>query len=411
MEEGYDINDPSNLVGIADFIDNSNVKLGVNPKDILNTVMKVPNNSNADYNAMYDAQVKKYTKEYGLGQPTEDIFGSRRAVPGNSAMAPPLLPSSLPPVQWPQQYGQTSQYRQPNQASLDLFGNSSDDLDLDDIFSVKGQQVGMQSQTTSPFSYFDVNSNRKLEMATEEQLRGRYVNDLINTMTNPNDHQILSEIQRMEESTKKTQLIIDVNNLREGLSHYSGEIDINKYPKPSDNMSIESLLTLKKELLMLDQTLSSSGITEEVIIAGLKGLGKLFDGTREILGVRPYLKNYHTVAQLQLKKMKYMTSKAYTNIFGNNGAEPNPYLEIGLRLLPSLVLHTGMNKAPQSPNPTSSPSGTSSTTNSNTNTGSTNQSQSAQQPSSQSPPEQYDPFNDGYTDEDYNDDILDLNIN
>jgi hypothetical protein len=137
----------------------------------------------------------------------------------------------------------------------------------------------------------------------------------------------------------KSALIADINMLRESIKNHNKSY-LKNCEKPHFGMKVSHLEELKKELQSLNRRFVSSDIVGGTLLTGCKGLGKIFDGQRQIMGVRPYFKNFEKVAQLKLNGMKYETSQVFESVYGDK--EISPIVSLLSTIGISALLYSGL---------------------------------------------------------------------
>ena len=329
----YTIDDATNLSGISHFVDQEDIKANVIPGKVEADLLAKPVEKK-DYDKEYKDLLNGYYKKYNLGKQKMPIIDSDDD---------DILSGNFGAVGKQDKHKKVKRKDTKRESSDDISDDTCSDDDISGILSSltvsDDEDFKPSRKTKTPkMPLYDSDSDSDINYFTNEQRKQGYVDDIIGKQKNEDDS-LLYDIDEQNRKSKRTNLIIDINFLRKGLGG-SKNPDLKDYPKPKDDMPIAYLEALKSQLLALNQRSTSSELVEEGIMLATKGLGKIFNGKREILGVRPQLKNFHGTAQIKLRRLRYETSQILPSIMGTT--MQNPILKVGASLGIGMLLHSGL---------------------------------------------------------------------
>jgi hypothetical protein len=346
----YNIDDPTNIAGISSFIEPDSVRDGINPASVESSITRGDNGGKpkqVDYEKIYDSKVKDLCKEYGIEMKEGNTAKkSKKKAKEESEdddsdididdilkIDKPSKKKDKPKKGKHKHKSESEDEDESSESSDESSGGSLTDVS-NIISSRKKKKVGEY------FSSDSEDDSDEIDFVTSEQKKQGYVDDIVGK-GNTRD-ELLYDIQKQNNKARKSQLIVDIKLLRKGLKS-NKDIDMKDYQKPTEDMPISYLEALKRELVMLDTRITSSEMVEEIIVLGLKGIGKFLDGKRSILGIKPRVTGYHNQAQIKLRRMKYQTSKFLGSIIGEG--EMHPAIQLGTSLGVGMLLYSGFNLA------------------------------------------------------------------
>lgn len=147
------------------------------------------------------------------------------------------------------------------------------------------------------------------------------------------------EVDDMEE--RKADMIADIDELTQELVNMKRPVK--NIPKLSEDSEYREVLSVFKMVRRRYDFARGFEFGQDVIVAMAQGLGWLFDGKRQFGPFRPYATNWHMGVRPKLRKMRFETSSAVSQVMGATGLGSG--WRILLELVPSLIVYSNMHGA------------------------------------------------------------------
>lgn len=143
----------------------------------------------------------------------------------------------------------------------------------------------------------------------------------------------------------KEELLENCYLLREDLKDQ--KINVNNIPEPRPDMSREELEKIYRRLRIKNDRKRATSTAEEVIMLAAKGMGKIFNGKREIFGYVLDARGWDATVKGKFKRMKFDTSTWISGIMKDYTMSSGT--RIAVELGPSFVLHLITNSGSDAP--------------------------------------------------------------
>lgn len=292
------IQDPKNIVGISELIDNddvsSEIDLGKLEQEIIRGA-RMDSSDSVDHAAEYKKEMERITSTLNMPRP-------------------------------------------------DTSFNIQDD---DDVASVASQvhSVGSRSMRYDeprPREYSEPSrspsfADPQLRNMTQEERKQVHIDRVLGDI----DDRELEGIDRERDEDTKTSLLEQIDMLRTTLD--DDGIDIKGVPVVDKNSSMIDIQNVYKILRLKNDRNRYCSFAEELILAGAYGLESLFDGEKVWFGsYRPDLIGWSSTVKVKLRRMRYETSTFVGEIMQEY--QMSSGIRLALELLPSIFLYSRQKK-------------------------------------------------------------------
>lgn len=162
-----------------------------------------------------------------------------------------------------------------------------------------------------------------------------YAQQALQIYSNTNNSQeMLLEQEALEDQKEK--MLADIDELREELE--SENIKTNRIPEVNIDSTHEDVTKVYKQLKRKYDRSRCEDLGQNVILAGAKMIGMVFDGNKSYFGYRPDMTGWDRTVRSKLRRMRYEQSVIVSNAleYYNVG----PIQRMGLELIPSAFLYS-----------------------------------------------------------------------
>lgn len=178
----------------------------------------------------------------------------------------------------------------------------------------------------------------RAEHKKSENDRHNIFNNVLNNVKQSNS-EFIPDIYTEELKNKKSMLLEQIQLLILLLKEENE--DVSSIPEVTEEDTMEKLEHIYKLLKIKKDRNQFSTLGEEIIMFGVHLLESFFNGERVIFGkFKPDLRGWHNSVAVKLRKMKYETSTAISDIVQTYNI--NYGTRLAIELIPSLFLYSNM---------------------------------------------------------------------
>lgn len=309
MSDDLDIADASDILGMANLLNNSEIDNSLKPKNIEKELIQ--NSLEFDSIINHNQDLLNYNPINEYNEVIDNIIDNNNST-------------------------ENCDNKSDNSENAD----NKDDDDISEI-----DELINLSSNNNPVSYnsnydrsYDTNSfSYKL---TQEQKNQKLVDNVLSVRNEPNYDNLNFNIDDENREDLKVSLLEKIDNLMEELE--DDGISLDKIPKVDYNTDLEKIEYVTKLLMLKSNRNRYASLGEEFILAMASGLEMVCNGEREFLGLRPDLQGYSDVVKVKLRRLRNETSQVVGNVVEKY--EISPLTTLLIELIPSLFLHSKRRK-------------------------------------------------------------------
>lgn len=326
------IQDPTNITGVSFLIDpkktDPNVDLADIEKEIISGSSKTELKEIDDPIETYKRELGQMSKDWNIdfeiednSKPVKEVVDTPDNPPSNDVFNIPL---SEPVTNFKSndEFIDLGFLDNPANPSINHSGIQEKPIIQTDQYIER-----YKNPYTPPSSY------RQL---TEEQEKQSHIENVIEGISNKGSFNF--DLEKESEEDYRNMLLADIDTLFQALKA-DKDVDLTRIPEVNDSSATVLLERVHKILRYKNDRARSAAIVEDMAILTAKGMGILFNGKREFLGLRPNLVGYHNNVSLKMRKLKYDTSNVVSQIFGDG--QMSSGTRLAFEFLPSMLLYAG----------------------------------------------------------------------
>lgn len=308
MSDDLDIADASDILGMANLLNNSEIDNTLKPKNIEKELIQ--NSLEFDSIINHNQDLLNYNPINEYNEVIDNIIDNN----------------------------QSENYD--NKSDKSDISDSKDDDDvseIDELINLSSNNNNVSYNSNYDRTY-DTNSfSYKL---TQEQKNQKLVDNVLSVRNEPNYDNLNFNIDDENREDLKVSLLEKIDNLMEELE--DDGISLDKIPKVDYNTDLEKIEYVTKLLMLKSNRNRYASLGEEFILAMASGLEMVCNGDREFLGLKPDLQGYSDVVKVKLRRLRNETSQVVGNVVEKY--EISPLTTLLIELIPSLFLHSKRRK-------------------------------------------------------------------
>lgn len=288
MLENLDINDATNIAGIAELISKDDVPDGFDFQQLEDEIINSgigyqPNNPTDNVKEQFQTELNRLSEpETNFSNSFDDVF-----------------------------------------KQLDAFETQS----LQD-FSMSNQPNNIQQ------SYND----NMLSNMTNEERNQRVITGVMNDMKTD---AVSFNMEKEKEEDDKIRKLETINSLREIL--LEDRVDLSRIPEVSHGNTVEEIDGVLKILLLKNDRKRYTSFAEDSIMLFSHGVEDIFNGKRSFFGTSPDMTGWHKTVRNKLRRMRHDTSSVVSGVMQKYSLGSGT--RIAIELIPSAIIYSRMKKS------------------------------------------------------------------
>jgi len=318
MSDDIDLADASDILGMANLLNNSEIDNSLKPKNIEKELIQ--NSLEFDSIINHNQDLLNYNPINEYNEVIDNIIDNKH----NSD----------------NQYDNNDNYTDNNSSS------GTNDNDNDDDVSEIDELINLSSNNSNNNSLYNSNYNKPYDTnsfsykLTQEQKNQKLVDNVLSVKSDANYDNLNFNIDDENREDLKVSLLEKIDNLMEELE--DDGISLDKIPRVDYNTDLEKIEYVTKLLMLKSNRNRYASLGEEFILAMASGLEMICNGERDILGLKPDLQGYSDVVKVKLRRLRNETSQVVGNVVEKY--EISPLTTLLIELIPSLFLHSKRRK-------------------------------------------------------------------
>lgn len=309
MSDDLDIADASDILGMANLLNNSEIDNSLKPKNIEKELIQ--NSLEFDSIINHNQDLLNYNPINEYNEVIDNIIDNNNS----------------------------SEHNDHNSENSDESDNKDDDdvSEIDELINLSSNTNNI-SYTSNYDRPYDTNSfSYKL---TQEQKNQKLVDNVLSVKNESNYDNLNFNIDDENREDLKVSLLEKIDNLMEELE--DDGVSLDKIPRVDYNTDLEKIEYVTKLLMLKSNRNRYASLGEEFILAMASGLEMVCNGEREFLGLKPDLQGYSDVVKVKLRRLRNETSQVVGNVVEKY--EISPLTTLLIELIPSLFLHSKRRK-------------------------------------------------------------------
>ena len=308
MSDDIDLADASDILGMANLLNNSEIDNSLKPKSIEKELIQ--NSLEFDSIINHNDELMNYNPINEYNQVIDNIIDKNDS--SNNDI-----------------------YNNDDDNNSNDNNNDNDDdtiSEIDELINFSSSN-NLNNYDSNTFSY-------KL---TEEQKNQKLVDSVLDVRSESNtsyNNAMTFNIDDENREDLKVSLLEKIDNLMEELE--DDGISLDKIPRVDYNTDLEKIEYVTKLLMLKSNRNRYASLGEEFILAMASGLEMVCNGDRELFGLRPDLQGYSDVVKVKLRRLRNETSQVVGNVVEKY--EMSPFTTLLIELIPSLFLHSKRRK-------------------------------------------------------------------
>ena len=314
MSDDIDLADASDILGMANLLNNSEIDNSIKPKNIEKELIQ--NSLEFDSIINHNQDLLNYNPINEYNEVIDNIIDNKDISEN--------------------QYNNNENYSDNNSSSENNENNEDDVSEIDELINLSSNNTN--SYNSNYNKQYDRNSfSYKL---TQEQKNQKLVDNVLSVKNDTNYDNLNFNIDDENREDLKVSLLEKIDNLMEELE--DDGISLDKIPRVDYNTDLEKIEYVTKLLMLKSNRNRYASLGEEFILAMASGLEMICNGDREILGLKPDLQGYSDVVKVKLRRLRNETSQVVGNVVEKY--EISPLTTLLIELIPSLFLHSKRRK-------------------------------------------------------------------
>lgn len=172
---------------------------------------------------------------------------------------------------------------------------------------------------------------------TEEKIKREHIDKVFTDMIDPNEDFI--QMEKQTEEDNKYILLDEIDTLKEDIKACGVKLD--NISEVDTTSSLEEINNVHKHLLYKYNSATNWGFMEEMVELGADGVEWLLDGKKDWFGAKPNASGFKRNTKVELRKLRYKSSRAVSNVVQTSNMGLFPML--AFKLIPSLLMQIKAN--------------------------------------------------------------------